>query len=207
LSDHAATLCPNDRAGMRLVKVESHYGQPVILEQCPDCGGIWFDASELYMAKEGEAPKIDPLDSAGLNTSSVIEHSELECPKDRARLVRFKDPYFPAELIIFRCPLCDGLWLNRGEFARYQEFRHARQEKEVRREDKIFQDNIEKVLADHRAGSNTAAMVSLGRFLSAPLDINTMRPLEVPGRSPEEENAVNSIVDVLLTILSYFTLR
>jgi Zn-finger nucleic acid-binding protein len=191
---------------MRLVKVESHYGQPVILEQCPTWGGIWFDKSELYMAKQGEAGKIEALDPVALGTPSAIKSSELICPKDHAALACFKDPYLPAELIISRCLLCDGLWLNRGEFTRYQEFRESRQQREVREEDKKFQDNIEQVLTDHRASRNNDTLVNLGRFLSTPLDARTLRPLEDANRSPEEEKAVNSVVDMLVTILNTFTL-
>jgi Zn-finger nucleic acid-binding protein len=50
-------LCPNENIEMRQVKVESHYGQPVILDQCPECGGIWFDKMELYQVKQGEQRK------------------------------------------------------------------------------------------------------------------------------------------------------
>ena len=51
--------CPNENAEMQQVKVESHYGQTVILDQCPKCGGIWFDSLELYSVKQGQAEIID----------------------------------------------------------------------------------------------------------------------------------------------------
>ena len=47
--------CPNDSTEMCQVKIEGHYGQPILLEQCKECGGIWFDEMELFSARHGEA--------------------------------------------------------------------------------------------------------------------------------------------------------
>jgi hypothetical protein len=35
--------CPNDNTEMYQVKIEGHYSRPILLEQCKECGGIWFD--------------------------------------------------------------------------------------------------------------------------------------------------------------------
>ena len=118
-------ICPNDAVEMHPAKVLSHYGQPIILDQCEKCGGIWFDESELFRAKRGEAEKIELLDAEALRTSSQIETSPLLCPRDRAKLYRFTDKHFPDTIILVRCPTCHGVWLNRGEFTRYQKLRQG----------------------------------------------------------------------------------
>ena len=66
-------ICPNDNIEMHQVRIESYYGQPIFLEQCENCGGIWFDESELYRAKQGEANKIELLDPEIAQIESLFE--------------------------------------------------------------------------------------------------------------------------------------
>lgn len=112
--------CPVDNAEMRQVTVESHYGQPLFLDQCRECGGVWFDETELFRARQGEAEKIESFDTGGLWSSTNVQKRDIRCPLDRAKLVLFKDPHFPEDIILARCPLCSGIWLNRGEFTKFQ---------------------------------------------------------------------------------------
>jgi len=108
---------------MHEVKIVSHYGQPIIVDQCEKCGGIWFDESELFRAKQGEAEKIEVLNTEILRTPSAIENSSLICPRDQTAMNRFTDKYFPQDVVLVRCPLCHGIWINRGTFTKYQQFR------------------------------------------------------------------------------------
>lgn len=198
-------FCPNDNVEMRQVKAEAHYGQLVLLDQCPDCGGIWFDKLELYMAKPGEADKIESLDVDNLQTPSDFQNPDLICPRDEAKLIQFKDPYLPRDLVIARCPYCEGLWLNRGEFTKYQKFR---QEKLLRSEknstdDQLKQD-IERILDEHEAGRGDDVLGRLGRFLSTPLDKTPVHPSETDRLSPGEENSANIIIGAISLILRLF---
>jgi Zn-finger nucleic acid-binding protein len=193
---------------MHQVQVLSHYGQPIFLDQCEKCGGLWFDQSELYRAKQGEAEKVESLDSSALKSPSDMENAKLLCPRDRAELIKFSDKYFPQGIIVARCPLCDGFWLNRGEFTRYQEGRPDLQQVEViRPDDRQLQERMAQILAQHNAGKTNNVLGRVGRFLSTPLDEQTMRPLEPDKLSPGEENAYNVIMNVLTSILSFFALR
>ena len=108
---------------MRQVEIASHYGGPIFVDQCERCGGIWFDESNLFRAKQGEAEKIEALNAEMLRTPSVIENSTLCCPRDRGVMLRFTDKYFPQDIVLVRCPSCHGIWLNRGTFTKYQQFR------------------------------------------------------------------------------------
>jgi Zn-finger nucleic acid-binding protein len=160
----AALICPNDKTAMHSVKIESHYGQWVVLDQCPDCGGIWFDKSELYMAKQGQADKIELLNADILRTQSPIIGSELNCPLDKAKLMRFVDPFFPKDIIIVRCPLCEGIWLNRGEFTKYQTFREQKLQKNKPRIIDIQQEpNIDQILAQQNGGDAVDTLGRLGK--------------------------------------------
>ena len=79
-------LCPNDSTEMREVKIVGHYGEPIIIDQCAKCGGIWFDEAELFRAKQGEAEKIEMLDAEILRTPATIENSTLFCPRSEAEM-------------------------------------------------------------------------------------------------------------------------
>jgi Zn-finger nucleic acid-binding protein len=201
-------ICPNDNIEMHQVKIQSHYGQPVILEQCGECGGIWFDESELYRAKQGEAEKVELLDAENLRSPSQIRNIQHICPRDQAELSRFTDRYFPEGIIVERCPVCSGFWLNRGEFTKYQK---ARQEllrpKEKSPEDIKLQENIQKILELHKAGDADDTLGKLARFLSKPIDENTLLTTDSAPRSPAEENTLNTVLNVLITVLRLFVFR
>jgi len=116
-------LCPNDNAEMRRVQIASHYGGPIFVDQCEKCGGIWFDESDLFRAKQGEAEKIEVVNTEILRTPSTIENSSLICPRDQTAMNRFTDKYFPQDIVLVRCASCHGIWINRGTFTKYQQFR------------------------------------------------------------------------------------
>lgn len=86
-----------------------------ILDACPNCQGAWFDKGEL-----------DQLDaSVWINFEKIElqhvhpEHKTIQCPKCSVDL----EPLAPKDvknLIIDRCPSCQGFWLEKGELGRIQ---------------------------------------------------------------------------------------
>jgi len=180
---------------MREVSATTHYGQSVILDQCPECGGIWFDTHELYMPKQGQAAVIEKLKAAALQARSVLKNPIRQCPRDQEQLARFKDPFFPADLVIERCALCGGLWLNRGEFIKYQDFRRTRLERQP--------ESSEGVIAITPETKKQAAVQNLGRFLSTPMDPLTWKPLEPEKMSEKERTALNTVLSVVNLLLRY----
>lgn len=197
-------LCPNDNMEMQQVKIESHYDQPIILEQCRKCGGIWFDESELFRAKQGEADKIELMDTEILRSPSHIEKSVLVCPRDHSELYRFDDQYFPRGILLERCPSCKGIWLNRGDFTRFQEIRRELQGERRIKDDGKIKEELEKILAAHNDGRSNETLQNIGRFLSTPLDRTSLRPLENTDNQPEVENTVNIALNILALILRAF---
>ena len=200
-------ICPNENVEMHPVRIESHYGQPIILGQCKGCGGIWFDESELFIAKQGEAEKIESLDLEILRAPSKIDKSILLCPGDQAELFRFNDRYFPKGIILERCPSCNGIWLNRGGFTKFQKVRQEfKCPKEKSPEDKKMEEDIERILASHQAGGNTDTLGKLGRFLSTPLDRNTLLLLE-HSETTKEEGTANLALNVLMLLFRAIVFR
>jgi|WetSurMetagenome_2_1015567.scaffolds.fasta_scaffold62672_2 Zn-finger nucleic acid-binding protein len=201
-------ICPNDSAEMHQVRITSHYGQPIVLEQCGKCGGIWFDESELFVAKQGEAEKIELLDAEGLRNTAKLENATLCCPRDQATLFRFADKHFPNDIVLERCPLCRGIWLNRGEFTNYQRFRQElRQPKERSSEDGKLEEKINQLVTSYQAGESTAVLGKLGRFLSTPVDDGEALPPDTDQGPPVAANAANLVMSLLMTILRLFILR
>ncbi len=194
--------CPNDNTEMYRVKIESHYGQPILLEQCKECGGIWFDETELFSARHGEAEKIEVLDSKSLWNPTNVKKRVLRCPLDQSELFRFKDRYFLKGIILERCPSCSGIWLNRGDFTKLQQARQElRRPKERSSEDKKLEGDIEHILSVHHAEAPSNTLEKLGRFLSMPIDRTTLLPLEYSEVNSEQGKTGNLILDVLMLVL------
>ena len=193
---------------MHQVKIESHYGKPIFLEQCKECGGIWFDEMELFSARYGEAEKIEVLDSKSLWTPTNIEKRILRCPLDQSKLFRFKDQYFPKGIILERCPACNGIWLNRGDFTKFQRVRHElEQPKGKSSEDKKLEGDIKRILSEHHTEGASNTLEKLGRFLSTPIDRDTLLPLEQSENQGEQGKTANLILNILMSILMALILR
>jgi Zn-finger nucleic acid-binding protein len=194
--------CPNDNTEMSQAKIEGHYGQPILLEQCKECGGIWFDEMKLFSARNGEAERIEVFDSKNLWTPTSMVKRIRRCPLDQTELFRFKDRYFLKGIILERCPSCNGIWLNRGDFTRFQ---HTRQElkrpKDRSSKDKKLEEDIKSILASYRAETASNTLGKLGAFLSTPIDRRTLQPLGQSWDQLEQEKTGNPILDALMLVL------
>jgi Zn-finger nucleic acid-binding protein len=193
---------------MHQVKIMANYGLPLFLDQCDTCGGIWFDESELYRAKQGEAEKVDLIDTYILTTSTPIVNTVHCCPRDETNLIRFTDPNFPAGIMVERCPSCNGFWLNRGEFTKFQ---HARQElvrtKEPTAEDLKLQAQVKTILADYQSGNDNSTLIRLGQFLTKPVETPTIFQPGLDKDSSAAGNTIGAVLNVLTTLLRMFVFR
>ena len=128
---------------MTEVAAPASVGYWVLLDQCPQCGGIWCDRWELYPVTAAGADQIDRVDQEALRQPTPVENRQLECPRCRARLRQFRDPSLPRDAHIARCPNCDGVWLNRGELRR---FKHRGVESRLR-EPHVTEKQLDKLAA------------------------------------------------------------
>ncbi len=199
--------CPNEDADMREVRLVSNASQAFIVDQCPKCGGIWFDQFELYRAKDAEWQKLDDIDAQAFRESTDLASPARQCPRDAANLVRFSDRYFPSGIVVEKCPRCDGFWLNRAEFRKFQEARQElRRPREIVIEPTPPDDQIRGALAMHEANPMDSPLVKAARFLSSPLDQTPLEPLESgPGRATAD--SVNAALNILMTLLRLFVLK
>jgi Zn-finger nucleic acid-binding protein len=114
----AAAQCPHCALPMRTVQAHARSGYAILLDQCAACGGIWCDRWELFSLTAEDAARIDPVDEARLASPVAPPQHAGRCPRCTTPLRAFHDPLLPPDARIERCPVCDGMWLNRGELAR-----------------------------------------------------------------------------------------
>jgi len=103
--------CPNDNE-----KLEKVLFYDVEVDYCPKCLGIWFDKDELRLAKDEKDKNLNWLDfdiwrdKAKFQVSRTNKH----CPVCRVGLQEVK--YDGSKTKIDFCKMCQGMWLDRGEF-------------------------------------------------------------------------------------------
>jgi Zn-finger nucleic acid-binding protein len=204
----AAMFCPNDNALMYQTVVPTHYGQKIVIDQCEVCGGLWFDAFELFKTNPSADEIFAELDIDDLREPTDIDNSSLLCPRDRTELCRYDDRRFPAEIVLMRCQACQGFWLNRGGFGKYQLARQSLMAKKGKPDrDEVLDKRVNQLLASHRAGSNSDVLGRAGAFLSAPVGAGTVFPLNSDRESNDHDSTFNLYLDVLIAILRIFVFR
>lgn len=117
--------CPG--CGGRTIEAyaEANYGRVVLVDQCQGCGGVWFDKWELYFVTPATLAGLSRVDTASILAEFKRPKGSGRCPCCTAVLKLYTDPAFPEDTAILRCPGCSGLWLNRGELARFARLRGA----------------------------------------------------------------------------------
>ncbi|MFT5140619.1 MAG: Zn-finger nucleic acid-binding protein [Lysobacterales bacterium] len=199
--------CPNDHVKMHHTAVPAHYGQKIVLDQCEGCGGLWFDALELYQTKLGADEPIAELDTDALLAPTGIDHSPALCPRDKTLLSQFQDSRFPKSIALLRCSACQGFWLNRGEFTKYQQARQDLKATDAKKPEEELDDTVKQLLASHRTGSSSDAIASAAAFLSTPVGLNTAFPLGTSNETDDDNNKLDMFLNVLITVLRIFVFK
>lgn len=103
--------CPNDNE--RLERALFHN---VEADYCPRCLGIWFDNDELALAKNDKDKEINWLDVDLWRDKARFEisRSRRHCPVCRTLLCEVD--YDDSKTKVDFCKMCQGVWLDRGEF-------------------------------------------------------------------------------------------
>jgi Zn-finger nucleic acid-binding protein len=103
--------CPNDKE--YLEKVLFHN---VEVDYCPRCLGMWFNKDELRQAKDDKDKQLNWVDVDLWRDKGRFEvaHGDRHCPACRAGLQHVK--YDGSKTRVDFCKMCEGVWLDRGEF-------------------------------------------------------------------------------------------
>lgn len=115
--------CPGCGGALKEVYAGANYGRVLLLDQCADCGGVWFDRWELYFARPSSLKSLHRIDTESFSAVNPARRGTGGCPKCGHELKPFIDPVLPKDASIKRCDACKGLWLNRGELEKYAEFK------------------------------------------------------------------------------------
>ena len=97
----------------------------VQLDDCPDCGGIWFDADELQQLKHARANSWEDLEAKvaprSPETTTPTSGAAKVCPKCGTSM----HPYrylFNSDVHLDECEKCGGTWVDDNELAAMSEF-------------------------------------------------------------------------------------
>lgn len=89
------------------------------IDRCTRCHGLWFDAREIDRLQRARGAEI--LDSGDPHLGRQWDNlpGDIPCPRCRTRMVRWVD--LDRDFLKYeRCPTCQGLWLDAGEFRQFQ---------------------------------------------------------------------------------------
>lgn len=103
--------CPSCKTELKEMLFYNTY-----VHYCPQCLGLWFEDKELWEAKSAKDENLSWLDIDlwKQETQFKITEANKLCPVCRMPLyeVNYGDSYIKVDV----CNLCQGTWLDRGEF-------------------------------------------------------------------------------------------
>jgi len=104
-------VCPICRINLQKVLFNN-----VEVDWCPKCLGLWFEQDELQWAKDAKDENIRWLDINLWEKEHEfrISSGQKLCPQDRLPLYEVR--YGTSNIRVDLCNICQGIWLDRGEF-------------------------------------------------------------------------------------------
>ena len=113
----------------------------VEIDFCPTCLGLWFEEDELRLAKDEKDKNINWVDidlwkekekfqvSPSFAKASEGKFHQKLCPFDRLPL--YEVQYGDSDIKVDVCNLCQGTWLDRGEFKKIIKYLQKRKDYEI----------------------------------------------------------------------------
>ena len=197
--------CPGCGGLLKGVYAEANYGRYLLLDQCPDCGGIWFDSWELYYLKNEEADRLDPVDRGKLLSLASFRKGSGECPRCALDLEPFHDPVLPKDARIERCSKCNGLWLNRGELHHYADHKSGLREKQEGRP--APQPAIAPAPVFKNGNEKLETLKNLGQALSTRVSPEISEPQDLYDTEIDRSELAKDLISVILQVLLRLILK
>src|SRR3972149_3801618 len=104
--------CPKDQHNLKSASLKG-----VRIDECPKCGGKWFDRDELRVAKDRTDDDLRWLDFDLFNDDAnkyKTRPSLKKCPKDLENMTELE--YMDSKVKVGKCDVCKGVWLDKSEF-------------------------------------------------------------------------------------------
>ncbi len=101
------------------------------VDYCSQCLGIWFEDDELRWAKDEKDHNLNWLDvDLWKNEEKFkISYGIRLCPA--CRLPLYEVFYGDSDVVVDVCNLCQGIWLDRGEFKRIIDYLKKKADYEI----------------------------------------------------------------------------
>lgn len=101
------------------------------VDYCPVGLGVWFDEGEFRIAKDSKDKNLDwmDIDLWEDKTKFKISKEDKECPKCGVPMYEVK--YGDSNVKVDICNLCNGVWLDRGEFKKIIDYLRKKLSEEV----------------------------------------------------------------------------
>ncbi|MBZ9572934.1 zf-TFIIB domain-containing protein [Patescibacteria group bacterium] len=98
---------------------------------CPKCLGLWFEQDELQQAKDEKDKDLNWLDIDLWQKEAKFRISKEKklCPACSVPLYAIN--YSDSQIEVDLCNLCQGIWLDRGEFKKVIDYLKEKGKKEV----------------------------------------------------------------------------
>jgi uncharacterized protein len=198
-------LCPNCQKQLKEIKGKSHYGATIKLNQCENCGGIWFDDWELFELEEKEVKELEEIEAEKFRESYVDDKKGKMCPVCITPLKRVRDIGIPSAITMEDCQNCGGIWMNHGGTTEYKEYQEKKIEDSKKPKVPDELDLQIRKLLNSQQSSDTLG--SIGRFFSTPISSYDFKPIEQLGESKEEKQMAGKAglaADLVTNVLSIF---
>jgi Zn-finger nucleic acid-binding protein len=100
----------------REISLRSTDFQGVSIDECPSCGGLWFDRDELRKSQGLADPDLNWMDfELWADQNQFQKHqSPHQCPRCALPLTILQ--YGSTDVNIECCDSCRGIWLEKGKF-------------------------------------------------------------------------------------------
>jgi len=87
----------------------------VLVDVCKTCKGVWLDRGKVFLLSR----KPKELERLLTSTSDEPVLSDRQCPRCRVNLQ--ETPFLRQDLLVDRCPECEGYWFDSGELTKAME--------------------------------------------------------------------------------------
>lgn len=103
----------------------------VEVDYCPKCLGLWFEEEELRWAKDNKDRDLRWLDVDLWKDEGKFKISPGQklCPRDRLPL--YETNYGDSNIKVDVCNVCQGVWLDRGEFKKIIQYLEKKADREI----------------------------------------------------------------------------
>ena len=94
--------------------VQGDDAEPVEIDVCPTCHGVWLDAQELSKLDDNFFVDVEEIEFE--DVAPTDSDAQLNCPRcEGAPALRKVSPKQYQGVVVDTCPECKGFWLDRGE--------------------------------------------------------------------------------------------